>query len=382
MHQYDNQKNIFVSWGYHGHNHAKANIHPSLSPKLAKSVRGGGYFIDMPRIQFKHSYDHIISLENLLGAWKEFSCGKRSRKDIQEFERDLMGNIISLHRDLVAKNYRHSAYEAFKVYDPKPRDIHKAIVRDRLLHHALHRMLYPFFDRTFISDSLSSRLEKGTHRAVNRFCKFAYKVSQNHTKTAWVLKCDIRKFFASIDQATLISILTRYIHDRDIIGLISEIIGSFHSTGKGVGLPLGNLTSQLLVNVYMNEFDQFVKHKLKAKCYIRYADDFVILSSDRSWIQSIIPRINDFLRHKLNLEIHPNKMSIRTVSSGVDYLGWVNFTDYRALRTGTKKRMFRRIRGKQGKIETVQSYLGMLGHGNTKLLRDRVIDIANEYENK
>src|ERR1035437_7066874 len=109
----------------------------------------------MARIQFSHTYNNIISVENLLEAWKEFQSGKKSRKDVQEFELRLMGNILSLHRDLSTKMYKHSPYEAFNISDPKPRNIHKATVRDRLLHHALYRTLYPFFDRTFISDSFS-----------------------------------------------------------------------------------------------------------------------------------------------------------------------------------------------------------------------------------
>ena len=156
-------------------------------------------------------------------------------------------------------------------------------------------MLYPFFDRTFVSDSSSCRVGKGTHKALERFRTFAHIVSKNNTKTAWVLKCDIRKFFASIDQVTLLRILALYIPDKDIVSLMSKIIISFSSTGEGVGLPLGNLTSQLLVNVYMNEFDQFMKHKIKARYYIRYADDFVLFSEDRFWLESIIPRMTDFL---------------------------------------------------------------------------------------
>ena len=195
---------------------------PLLSPIQAKFVRGGGHFIDMQRIQFRHGYHDIISLENLLEAWKEFVKGKRKRRDVQEFSRDLMGNIISLHRDLALKRYTHSAYQAFKINDPKPRDIHKAAIRDRLLHHALHRMLYPFFDRTFVSDSSSCRIGKGTHKALERFRTFAYIVSKNNTKTAWVLKCDIRKFFASIDQDTLIRILSAYIPDKDIVDLVKD----------------------------------------------------------------------------------------------------------------------------------------------------------------
>ena len=171
-----------------------------MRSKRGRIRRGGGY---SRRIVFTHTYEDIISVENLLAAWKEFIRGKRKKQDVQEFQHRLMDNILELHRDLKNHTYKHGAYEAFKINDPKPRDIHKATVRDRLLHHALYRQLYPFFDRTFISDSYSCRKDKGTHRAMNRFRQFAYKVSKNHTRTCWVLKCDIRKFFASIDQQTL-----------------------------------------------------------------------------------------------------------------------------------------------------------------------------------
>src|SRR3989344_4968591 len=138
--------------------------------------------------QFTHTYNDIISLENLLEAWREFLNGKRGRKDVQVFERDLMGNIISLHEELAQRTYTHSAYHAFNISDPKPRNIHKASVRDRLLHRALYRVLYPFFDRAFISDSYSCRRGKGTHKAISRFRFFGRRTSKNHTKTAWVLK--------------------------------------------------------------------------------------------------------------------------------------------------------------------------------------------------
>ena len=326
------------------------------------------------KIQFTHNYDSIISLENLLEAWREFVRGKRSRKDVQEFELNLMSNIISLHNDLLNKTYRHSPYEAFNISDPKPRNIHKAQVRDRLLHHALYRTLYPFFDKIFISDSYSCRRNKGTHKAMNRFRNFAYQVSDNHTKTVWVLKCDIKKFFASIDQKILVGILEKYIPDKDIIWLISQIVGSFNSGKNGRGLPLGNLTSQLLVNIYMNDFDQFMKHILKAKYYIRYADDFVILSQDKTWLEELLPKIADFLFERLKLDLHPDKISIHTIASGIDFLGWVHFPDHRILRTIAKRRMFRNIKNKQGDINTVQSYLGLISHGNSKRLEGKIKD--------
>ncbi len=316
-----------------------------------------------------HTYQDIISLENLLDAWKQFLQGKRKRDDVQQFQQNLLHNVLALHRDLAAKRYRHSKYDAFHISDPKPRDIHKASVRDRLLHHALYRKLYPYFDARFISDSYSCRIGKGTHRAMNRFRAFARKASLNHTKTVWVLKCDVKKFFASIDQQILLDIVAHHIADKDLVDLLAEIIGSFNSGKEGVGLPLGNLTSQLLVNVYMHTFDDFVKRRLKAKHYIRYGDDFVILSRDKAWLESILPIVRSFLWDELHLTLHPDKVSIGTVSAGIDFLGWVHFANHRVLRTTTKRRMFRRVAGLKEEDPSVQSYLGLLSHGNTEKLR-------------
>ncbi|KKS78099.1 MAG: Gp20 protein [Parcubacteria group bacterium GW2011_GWC1_43_11b] len=318
----------------------------------------------MGKIHFVHNYENIISLDNLLGAWKEFIRNKKSKKDVQEFELNLMSNVIALHFDLKSQTYTHGHYQAFNISDPKPRNIHKASVRDRLLHHAIYRILYYHFNQKFIYDSYSCRLGKGTHKAIKRFAVFARKVSQNNTKNCWILKCDVRKFFASIDHQILIAILKKHESDQDIIWLLERVIKSFHSTEQGKGLPLGNLTSQLLVNIYMNEFDQFVKHRLKVKYYLRYADDFVMMSTDKPYLENLLKEINTFLQTNLKLNLHPDKVYIKTLASGVDFLGWVNFPHHRVLRTATKRRMFRRLKEMEGKPETVQSYLGLLKHGN------------------
>jgi len=310
---------------------------------------------------------------------ERFFVWQTTTKRVQEFERNLMNNILSLHSDLKNKTYKHSLYYAFNISDPKPRNIHRASVRDRLLHHALYRTLYPFFDRTFIYDSYSCRLNKGTHKAINRFRAFSYKVSKNNTKTCWVLKCDIRKFFASIDHNILLNILTEYIPDKDILCLLREIIISFN-TKPNTGLPLGNLTSQLLVNIYMHELDQFAKHNLKAKYYIRYADDFVFLSQDKIFLENILVKIEHFLWNNLKLQMHPDKISIKTLASGIDFLGWVNFSNHRVLRTVTKKRMFRTIQVKEGNNDTVQSYLELLKHGNGKILSGWAVDLISDNE--
>lgn len=277
-----------------------------------------------------------------------------------------------LHQDLVKGSYVHGGYHSFYVTDPKRRHIHKASVRDRLLHHAVHRILYPFFDRTFIADSFSCRDNKGVHRAINRFRAFAYRVSKNHTRTCWVLKGDIKKFFASIDQSILLGMLNEHIPDKKIVGLLQNILASFETSGQpGIGLPLGNLTSQLFANIYLNEFDQWVKHQLKAAAYVRYADDFVFLSTDRESLRDNIPRIQEYLTRKLGLTLHPDKIFLKTYAAGMDFLGWVHFYDHRVLRATTKQRMFAKIQANPTEA-VLRSYLGFLSHGNAAKLQSRV----------
>jgi retron-type reverse transcriptase len=329
-----------------------------------------------------HIFDNIISFENLLKAWREFLCGKKKRKDVIFFSVNLLDNILSLHNDLKNKTYRHSDYSAFKINDPKPRDIHKANVRDRLLHHAIYIILYPYFDKKFIFDSFSCRDRKGVHRAVDRLRKFVRIVSKNNTKATWVLKCDIRKFFASIDHGVLLNIFRNKIKDKDVIWLLEEVVKSFCTKDKvGKGLPLGNLTSQLFVNIYMNEFDQFVKRDLKVRYYIRYADDFVVLSENKEFLEKVLLKVPDFLETKLCLSLNRDKTFIKTFSSGVDFLGWVNFFNRRTLRTSTKRRMFKKIKNNSTR-EILASYHGLLRHGNTyKIIKNlKVVENATFWE--
>ena len=311
---------------------------------------------------------------------------QKKRNDVIIFQSKLMDNIYSLHKDLKNKTYKHGAYIAFKINDPKPRDIHKATVRDRLLYHAIYRILYPYFDRKFFFDSYSCRIGKGTYKAIYRFEKFERVAGKNNTGICYVLKCDIKKFFANIDHDILKRILKKHIQDKNIFWLLSQAIDSFYTKARirhGVnmpndtnsagaesvssskkGLPLGNLTSQLLVNIYMNEFDQFVKRELKVKYYARYADDFIVLSQDKKYLEEILEKIKEFLENNLKLTMHPDKVFIKTIYSGVDFLGWVQFPKHRVLRTSTKKRMFKNL-NKNEKPNTLASYLGMLKHGNT-----------------
>ncbi|MFA6365344.1 MAG: reverse transcriptase/maturase family protein [Candidatus Paceibacterota bacterium] len=317
-------------------------------------------------------FEEIINMENLLVAWSEFIKEKRARPDVQIFNRRFMSNIFLLHRELLTDTYRHGSYQSFKVNDSKPRDIHKASVRDRLLHHAVYRVLYPYYEKFFIADSFSCRNNKGTHAALNRFHRFFWKVSRNNTRQCWVLKCDVRKFFASINHTALISILRKGIKDENLILLLTKIINSFNSGKQGVGLPLGNLTSQLFANVYMNELDQYIKQELKIKYYIRYADDFAIFSSHKAYLLDLVEPLKEFLGNELKLQLHEDKIAIETVCSGVDFLGWVHFFDHRVLRGTTRRRMLNRIRNNP-MPESLNSYLGLLKHGNTKKLENKLL---------
>lgn len=305
-------------------------------------------------------FDAIISPENLLGAWREFRKGKTKKKDVLEFEFHLERNIFELHDALKNRTYGNKPYEAFYVYDPKKRHIHKAHVRDRVVHQALYRKLYSLYDPGFIHDSYSCRIGKGTHRGVLRLRDFIRKEGHNDTRTAWVLKCDIRKFFDSIDHVLLQKILYKKNIDEGTGWLIKNIISSFEKE-KGKGLPLGNVTSQLFGNVYLNEFDQFIKHRLKATYYARYCDDFVIISHTREFLERSIPAIARFLRASLLLELHPRKVDIRKARQGIDFLGYVVFPHYMIVRTSTKKRILKNIR-KGVSEEAKQSYLGILSH--------------------
>jgi RNA-directed DNA polymerase len=333
---------------------------------------GGGIPRTMKRL-LNHTFEQAISLENLLLAWQEFAVEKRYKPDVARFSLKLFENIRALQADLRDGIYQHGGYYRFSICDPKPRVIHKATVRDRLLHHALYRVLYPFFEPGFSSDVYSSLKNKGAHAALYRFSHLYNRVSRNSTRTCWVLKCDIAKFFDSIDHAVLKRLLRVRIEDAKLLVLLDAVIASFSVT-PGKGLPLGNLTSQLFCNIYLGHFDAFVKHAVRAKEYIRYADDFVVLSDRRAYLESLIPQFADFLQKELTLQLHPRKVSISTVASGVDFLGWVHFPHHRVLRTKTRSRLLRHAANSPMQA-TIQSYRGLLKHGHSKQIEQQLASV-------
>lgn len=319
-------------------------------------------------------FERIINLENLLLAWQEFKLGKSKKNDVQEFEMSLEYTLLELRDELRSQIWRPTAYQDFYVTDPKLRHIHKACVRDRVVHQAVFRVLYPIFEKKFIFDSYSCRIDKGTHKAVKRLETFCRKLSRNYRQNIFVLKCDIKKFFDSVSHEILRRLIAKEVSDEKVLCLVDLIIYSF-SVEAGKGLPLGNVTSQLVANIYMNELDKFVKYVLKAKAYIRYTDDFVVVSKDRLYLESLIEPVKKFLNDFLQLQLHPKKVSLKKLSQGIDFLGHVVLPHHIVLRTKTKRRMLRKLFRKQALLkqglldkkhfnQSIQSYLGILRHCN------------------
>lgn len=318
----------------------------------------------------------VISLENLFLAWKEFCKGKRNKADVQEFELNLEDNIFAIYEELKSGAKRQIKYEQFHIIDPKPRIINKTLVVERLIHQAIYRILMPIFDQTFIFDSYSCRRVKGTHKAFERLVKITRCQSKNYSGSCWALKCDIRKFFHSIDHKILIKLLSRRIADNELMDLLGEIVESFEYT-PGKGMPLGNLTSQLFANIYMDPLDKFVKHKLKAKYYLRYADDFMFLADNREILSNYLKDIESFLGERLKLSLHPDKITFRKLNWGLDFVGYVALERFNLPRKKTVKRMFAKLEKiqetKPEKLnESLQSYLGYLQHVDAKVLSGKL----------
>ena len=299
-------------------------------------------------------YEKLYSKENLISAFKKARKGKKSKNYVINFESNLDKNINILQKQLKDKKYYPSRLSKFVIRDPKTRTIHSSIFRDRIVHHAIINIIQPIFEKRFIHDSFASRKNKGTHIAVKRFEYFARKVSSNGRKInspytnnsirGYVLKADIKHYFDTIDHNILISILRKKIKDKELIKLIIIVLYNFESQVKGKGLPLGNYTSQFFANVYLNNLDYFVKHKLKAKYYIRYVDDFIILDKDKKVLLDLKDKIEKYLKN-LRLELHPDKSEIHALRNGITFLGYRIFYHYKLLR----KRNIRYFRNKFNK---------------------------------
>jgi len=293
---------------------------------------------------------------------------------------------------LKEENYRHSRYHYFRISDPKKRDIYKAEVRDRVVHHAVYSCLCKVYEPVFIEYSFSSRKGKGSHRAVAALKSLADRIQGDGRKCA-AMKCDVRKYFENIDHAILLDILRNKISDKKMLKLLEIIIRSFNAE-SGKGIPLGNITSQIFANIYLNELDNFVICDLKPMGYVRYNDDFILLENDRGKVFEKTEKTRIFLKNILKLDLPEEKTIFRKFRWGIDFCGCVILPNAVILRQKTKRRVLkntlslsqkfsRRIISPKNFWQVADSYFGLLKHCRTYDLKRKlrlICAVQGEYD--
>ncbi len=342
---------------------------------------------------YRHLYDQVCDWDNVYLAYRKARKGKRSRPPAASFEFDLEQNLVVLRKELISKSYSPGQYTSFYIHEPKRRLISAAPFRDRVVHHALCNVIEPIFERSFIFDSYANRVGKGTHRALDRAQEYS-------RRYRYVLQCDVRQFFPSIDHAILRATLARKIADPDVLWLVDRIIAS----GVGVlsdtyemvyfpgddlfalerprALPIGNLTSQFWANCYLNPLDHFVKRQLRCHGYVRYVDDLLLFADDkvtlRTWREALVEQMA-----ALRLTIHPGAHP-RPATEGFPFLGFTVFPTHRRLkrRKGVHfQRQLKALLQAYGRNEvpldrvnaSVQGWVNHVRYGNTWRLRKAIL---------
>lgn len=324
------------------------------------------------RKTFKSIFNHLCEYDNLLLAFKNAKKRKSKKEYVRKFENNLQNELYQLQWELMTGTYQPKPLKTFTVRDPKTRKISASNFRDRVIHHAICNLLVPIYEPRFIEDTFANRKGKGTKAIVERFDYFKGKF-----RNGFALKADIRHYFDSVNHGVLLEILSRRIKDKKFLNLIKIILENHKGEAKGTGMPLGNLTSQFFANLYLGELDNFAKHELHVKYYIRYVDDFVILGTDAAQIEKWQIQISMFLSEKLHLTLHPQKTKIIPLSSGVQLVGLRIFKHHKLLKKSNVKRIWKRIaRLKDTDKEHIRlSMAGWEGYArtaNTYKLRKRI----------
>jgi retron-type reverse transcriptase len=283
----------------------------------------------------------VTSYENLLAAAEAAARGKRFRRDVAAFDSRREEEVARLRAELLDGSYRPGPYRDWLLREGKPRLISAAPFRDRVVHHSLCRVLEPLWERRFIPDSYACRPGKGTHAAADRYQEFS-------RRAPYVLQCDIRKYFPSIDHTILWEEIARVVGDREVLRLVATILATRGDGGllwpSGKGLPLGNQTSQLFANVYLDRFDHWMKETLRRRFYLRYVDDFTVLGESARELGEVREAVRERLTG-LGLTLHPVKQRIYPVTEGCDFVGYRIFPTHRLLRRHSGYRFRRRLRG-------------------------------------
>lgn len=302
-------------------------------------------------------YKKISSFNNLYKAYRLVRCGKRHKRIQQEYEFNLELNLIKLQKKLKQPaNYHPKGYNKFTIYEPKMREIAAPSFEDRIVHRAIFRVIEPMIRKKFIKTTYACIKDRGTHKAVNDLHKSVKKLG---TKDTFYLKTDIRKYFDSIDHKILKNLLSQHLDSTRTLILLNKIIDSYNQK-QGKGIPLGNVTSQLFANVYLNELDHFVVDNLVDQdysIYFRYMDDFILLSESKDFLIKSRDKIAEFLKKQLKLKLHPRKNLIQRMRFGIDFCGYRIFEEKILIRKKTLRRFVHRWKKKKGKIDNLKQKL-------------------------
>lgn len=339
----------------------------------------------------KNLYECIYDFENLYQAWESARKGKRYREEVMRFSSNLESNLIDIQNHLIYGSYRVGRYRPFYIYEPKKRLIMALPFRDRVIQWAIYRQLFPILEKQFIDDSYACRPGKGTHKAIDRL-QYWLRQTDRKPQKFYYLKLDIAKYFYRVDHEVLIKILRRKIRDKRLVDLLTTIINS-EDTKFGlpvgvdpdlcdpsdrlaeVGMPIGNLTSQMFANLYLHELDIFAKHELGLHYYVRYMDDIIILHTDKKHLAAVKDEIEAFLFDNLHLQLN-KKTAIRPCSMGIEFVGYTVWATHRKLKKKTAlkiKRSVKHIKEARDSGEITQesyersiaSYKGVFLHFNS-----------------
>ena len=325
--------------------------------------------------RYGNLYPKIYDFANIERAYKQARKCKRYRVEVLKFTANKEENLINIQNHLIWHSYRQGAYRVFKILEPKERIISALPFTDRVIQHAICNVIEPLIDKRFFYYSCACRKGRGMHMASDTITRWLRNMSYGG-KPLYALKGDIHHYFQSIDHGVLKKILRRIFKDKELLWLLDLIIDS---NGAGAGIPVGNLTSQLFANLYLNELDRFAKETLHVRHYIRYMDDFIIISDDKAYLRDTMRRIEGFLLGDLHLSLNP-KTTIINTKNGVDFCGYIHWLDHKKVRKTSVQRMRRTIEAyRHGKIskerlqKSLQSWLGHIAHADTYRLRERIL---------
>mgnify|MGYP004530559767 CR=1 FL=1 len=320
---------------------------------------------------FKNLIEKICTFQNAISAYIKARKCKRLRPDVLEFEAAREENLQKAIEQIKTGSYQPGRYRVFKVWEPKERVIMALPFFDRVIQHMIVNIIEPIFEKRFIFHSYACRKGKGVHEASETLSKWLYELEVVQGKKIYAIKGDIHHYFQSVNHDVLKTEIRRYISDKKLLQILDRIIDHNGIFPPGVGIPVGNLTSQLFANVYLNKLDHYVKHVLKVKYYVRYMDDFIILAEDPEELRQILRKIETFLRRELRLELNP-KTTILAAKNGINFVGYIHFKDHKKIRKDARRRLRKLLKAfENGEVElqeldrSIESRFGHMKHADS-----------------